>query len=770
MSKPIPTPLVQLHPRPHTLHVSQGRTVFESDASGWIRADQAHGLFVHQTRVLSRYQWLLNGQVPQTVAASSVQQHSFLGYYVHLPPEAATHAVDRGSGQMDEVSERTLELRISRFVGLGVHEDVDLTNYTSRPVHVRLALEVEGDFAGREELHLRRRIQHGRLRRAWRRAQDTAELTFRYTAEHAYSHQGERGVGRVDRAVRIVFDRLSSVPDFRRGRVEFRVHLQPGETWHACLNLWFNIDGKELAPQYQCRAFGETNTELDRKRRAFLGAATKFDLPESESLAVVAGDCLERAKADLASLRLHDLDTSEKHWTMAAGLPVYIALFGRDTLTAAWQAALCGPEMMAGTLRELARWQGTEVNDWRDEQPGRMLHEAHTEPLSVLGYNPRTRYYGAITTSAFYPVAVSELWHWTGNPDLIYPLLKPALDSIAWLDRYARHRDGFYYYQTRSEQGTRNQGWKDSPEAIVTPEDRLVRTPIATCEEQGFVYAAKLQMSEILWRFGRKDEARRFFREARDLKKRFNDVFWRPRLRFYALCLDDRGRPVDSIASNAGHCLATGIVTTERARAVADRLMAPDMFSGWGIRTLSSDHPSYNPYSYHRGSVWPVENGTFAMGFFRFGLWQHLDQLARALFEAAELYAHRRLPEVFAGHARDDDHPFPAIYPKANWPQAWSASAMFCILQAMLGLYPYASLDLLVLDPHLPEWLPEMTLTGLRVGSASADIRFRRERDGHTSYAVLEKRGRLRVLRQPSPWSVSATFGERLSDLLESVA
>jgi len=426
--------------------------------------------------------------------------------------------------------------------------------------------------------------------------------------------------------------------------------------------------------------------------------------------------------------------------------------------------------MMQGTLTELAKWQGTEDNAWRDEQPGKMLHEAHTGPLAKLQFNPRDRYYGAITTSAFYPVVVSELWHWTGAKEIVGPLIEPALEAISWSDKYADLRgDGFHYYLSRSAQGNRHQGWKDSGDAIVYDDGSQVDPPIATCEEQGFIYAAKLQFAEVLWWFERKDEAKRLYHEAEELKKRFNESFWMEDQKCFALGLDSNGEQIRSITSNPGHCIATGIADSDLVAAAAERLLQPDMFSGWGIRTLSSENPAYNPYSYHRGSIWPVEHGSFAMGFMRYGLIDHLHRMSRALFEAARLFEFYRLPEVFAGHSRDEEHPFPAIYPKANWPQAWSSSAMFVMLQAILGIYPFAPLRLLIVDPHLPAWLPEITLTNLRVGDASANLHFFRTEDGSSDYRVLDKRGTLHIFRQPSPWSQTAGVPERLKDMLTSL-
>lgn len=282
-------------------------------------------------------------------------------------------------------------------------------------------------------------------------------------------------------------------------------------------------------------------------------------------------------------------------------------------------------------------------------------------------------------------------------------------------------------------------------------------------------HSAKLHMSELLWWFDRQDDARALYRQAEELKKRFNERFWLEDEGFFALALDSDGRPIRSITSNPGHCIATAIAAEARVRPTADRMLGDELFSGWGVRTLSSKHPAYNPYSYHRGSVWPVEQGTFALGFYRFGLHEHVERICRAVFEAASLFDFYRLPELFSGHSRDANHPFPAMYPQANSPQAWSASTVFVLLQAMLGLYPYAPLNMLLVDPHLPEWLPEITLENLHVGDAVVMIRFRRKADGTSTYRILEKRGKLHVIRQPSPWSLTASFGERLKDSLVSL-
>lgn len=738
-----------------------------TDREGQIRGDPRHGLFVGETRVLSRYRYLLNRDSPQTVALSNVEQHSWLGYYVTIPPKQSWPK-DSGSGQMQPVSEETIELRVSRFVGCGVHEDIDITDFTLTSSRVVFEIEIDADFADQAELEGRK--QKGKLKKRWRRlSRGSGELVFDYTAQHRYSHQDNRGVAHLQRGMIVRVRNADSSCAYRNGKLRFEVKLKPHGSWHACVDFIPVFDGTEMRPLYDCHEFSGSNNELERKRQVFLEESSTFETLEERTLSSTVATALNQSKLDLAAFRLHDLDHGDRDWVMAAGLPIYVALFGRDTLTASWQTAMMSQAMMRGTLKELPKWQGTVVNHWRDEQPGRMLHEAHTGPLSALCFNPRSRYYGAATTSSFYPVVVSELWHWSGDKDLVRPLMEPALLGLAWKDNYTQLLgDGFYYYKTRSEQGNKNQGWKDSGDAIVYEDGSEVDAPIATCEEQAFVYVAKLRMAELLWFMGDHDGAKRLYEQGMELKKRFHDRFWMADKEFFALGLDPKQRQIKSISSNPGHLLACGIVPKEAAKPVAQRLLRKDMFSGWGVRTLSADHPAYDPYSYHRGSVWPVEHGSFAMGMMRYGLIDELHTIARALFEATTLFDYHRLPECFSGHQRDEEHPFPALYPKTNWPQAWSASSLISIMQAMLGVYPFAPMNLLLLDPHLPEWLPEITVRNLHVGKAVTDIHFYRK-GKETHFELPEKRGKLHVLRQPSPWSLTAGLGERLKDIMESL-
>jgi glycogen debranching enzyme len=488
----------------------------------------------------------------------------------------------------------------------------------------------------------------------------------------------------------------------------------------------------------------------------------------------VVGRAVERAADDLLSLRNWDLEprADGRAWVPNAGVPWFTGLFGRDVLTAGWQSLMLGPEIARGALELAARTQGTREVDWTEEEPGRMIHEVRRGPLSVLGLRPQAGYYGNQTASSFFPVALTETWHWTGETSLLRRHRAAAARAIEWARRYGDlDGDGFLEYRSRSSAGLRNQAWKDSDEAIRWPDGRIVDVPIATIEEQAFHFLALERMAEVLVALDDPgDEAERLLEEAATLRNRFEAAF---RLDDtgttgvgYAIALDGGKRPVPTVASNPLHALAAGILPAESAATLADRLLQPDLFSGWGIRTLSTDHPSYNPFAYHLGAVWPVENATALIGMRRYGLDRQLDRLVDAFFSAVGKTGTDRLPEALAGLERSPDGA-PIPYPEACPIQAWSASAVVQAVQAMLGIYPFAPAGVLALvRPRLPAWLPEVTIRHMRVGRATVTIRFDRNADGSASHQVLKRQGPLLVVTGPPPNAgPDLTPSEWLADL-----
>lgn len=737
--------LSRLQVRADTVLVSQGDTVLATRRDGYLEGDAENGLFVHETRMLSRYRCRIGRRTPFPVAMSSIRQDQWLGYYI-----------TSATGSLRESAQQALEMQVLRVVGEGMHEDIDLANHTQAPMRFRLTFEIDGDFADLEETHGPRK-QRGKLLRHWSPGPDASELVLDYRHKHLYRHQGHRGTAHTHRTLTLRIDCADAQPRHRGRRLWFDIELQPHERWHACFTWCASIDGRTLAPP-ACRRFAHAEAP-ERPEQRYIDEATRIETAESPSLAPVVVEAFARAREDLAALRLHRLDRGPDAWTVTAGLPMFLALFGRDSLTVAYQSALLGPEIMRGTLPALADVQGRKVDDWRDEQPGRILHEAHTGPLGRLCFDPKARDYFSLTASGLFPFVVAQLWQWTADREAVGPMIEPALRALHWLDTEAVDERGFHAIATRSRQGIDNQTWKDSGDSLVYEDGSKVSQPVASCEEQGIAYAAKVAFAEVLRCFDRDDEARKLLERARELRKRFNDAYWLEDARCFAMCLDPGGRAVASVGSNSLHCVATGIADEALAPRVMARLFEPDLFSGWGIRTLSSDHPAYNPYAYHRGTVWPVEHGPFAIGGYRYGCHPEVERIAQAMFEATALFEHRRLPECFAGHARDDAHPFPALYPAANVPQAWSASTVPTMVQAMLGIYPHAASGILLVDPHLPSWLPEVVLRNLRVGEACCDLRFTRVGDGGSRHEVLAVKGKLDVRLQPSPWSLGTGRG-----------
>jgi glycogen debranching enzyme len=575
---------------------------------------------------------------------------------------------------------------------------------------------------------------------------------------------------------------------------------------HPCTNgLCFRYAHPELPLETLVLADGASQWELAQDRiaarlrlpsqgvqelRLRVSARDTRDLPDDEELEArhalrarwlqdhttvsAPGDgsfprMVNQAMLDLGSFVL--LEGESKGWLApAAGVPLYPALFGRDSLTACWQAAVLDRgAMLEATLTRLQALQGTRFDPERDEQPGRIVQQVRQGPLARIGKNPFSRYYGDFASPFMFVISLAQLYAWTGEKKKITPFWDPARRVLDWAREYGdRDGDGYLEYLTLSKQGPTHQGWKDSGDGIVYEDGRSVPSPIGTCEIQGYWFAALELMAVLSWAIGAREDAKAYWREAMDLKERFNRDWWMPEVGFIALALDPEKRQVRSITSNVGHCLTSGIISNEHLPPVVGRLFGPDLFSGWGIRTLSTKHPSYNPVSYHLGSVWPVENATIAFGLRRFGFDARALDLARVLTDLAHLYERFRVPECVGGYRRAE-FPHPSAYPRANVLQAWNQSALPLLLQTILGLQPVAPLNLLVVDPVLPEWLPEITLKDLRIGGARVTIRFYRDGKGKSHFDVVKKRGSLHLVRQPPPESLSAGVGDRFRALIDGI-
>jgi glycogen debranching enzyme len=731
---------------PHLLYAWHGHSLLVTDRAGAISGEGLQGLYEHDVRLLSRYRLLVHSRPPRLDALSAVDLYSTLAYYV-APPTA------EGGG--DEEGDRQLLIRVARFVGRGLHEDVELTNHGLNTARLELAWEVAADFADyMEQRSGGTRQQHGPVATSWRLTpRGEGELCFEY--QHPKLHRGTL----------IRFRATGATPTREAERVAYAFELGPQERRRLCVLIAPIVDGAVQEPLHGCGAFGTLATELDRARRTWAAGATRL-----ETSTAVVQQAWDRAVADLAGLALGDGQTPAERLTPAAGVPHYVTLFGRDALTTCGQSLLVSARLAEGALRLLARHLGTKDDDFYDEQPGRVPQQVRDDPLAVLGLTTFLQDYGDYAAPCAYLVLLGGYHLVTGNKETTREFLEPAKRVLDWLDQRADlDGDGFLEYKTRSPKGQWHQGWKDSRNGVVYADGRQVEPPVAGSEIQGYWYAAKLLMAEVFLALGESARAFEQFRQASELKQRFNERFWMEDQRFIAFGLDAQKRQITSIASNAGHCLATGIVAKEHAADVVRRLMAPDLFSGWGIRTLSSDNPAYNPFKYHLGSVWPAENATTAFGMKRYGFAAECNAVAKGIFDATAVFEHHRLPEVFGGLPRDPEHPHPGLYPDACAPQAWSASAIVWLIQAMLGLWTYAPLGVVIVEPELPAWLPELTLRGLRVGRGSLSIQFCRSAGGGTHYRVLEQQGGIRVLRQAPPETLDVGPATRLRELVESL-
>jgi glycogen debranching enzyme len=413
----------------------------------------------------------------------------------------------------------------------------------------------------------------------------------------------------------------------------------------------------------------------------------------------------------------------------AAGIPWYAAPFGRDSLITALQTLILNPDLARGTLRLLARFQGRTVAPWREEEPGKILHEMRFGEMARLKMVPHTPYFGTVDATPLFVMLFVETMRWLGDEQLYADLLPNVLLAVEWIDKYGDvDGDGFVEYRaSTSSGGIRNQIWKDSGDSTQFPDGTLAETPIAACEVQGYVYAAKQGLSALLAAHGEPAQAARLAEEAARLKDAFNATFWMPDADFFAQGLDAGKRPIPTITSNPGHCLWTGIADTEKAAAVARRLVAPDMASGWGVRTISSHSPSYNPMSYHNGSIWPHDNSILMAGLRRYGFRAETLNLATQLYQASLRFRYYRLPELFCGFDRDDRYGAgPAEYPVSCSPQAWAAGAPVLLLQSLLGLEPGGPDAAPRVDAWLPDWLDEVTVRNLRAGARRWTVQTRR--------------------------------------------
>ena len=680
---------------PPQIAIHQGQTVLITGEDGQIVFPTDKGLYFLDTRLVSAWSIYANG------APWSLLNGGPIAYY------ASRIFLTNGDflSQDGKVPARSLSLVISREIDGGMHEDLNVTNWGVSPVRFSLEVSVRCDFADVFEVKSNKIVRRGQISTLW--SQDKQALSNTYCN------------GDFVRAVTITARGAPAL--YANGRLAFEVELEPGKAWHCCLTYDLTDCGNLVAAPSSCVAHDAENRHAESLRE-WQKRVLKITTSNEEYYRF-----FHQAIDDMAALRLPLKNGDATEFMPAAGLPWFIAPFGRDSLIVSLQNITVYPAFARGALDILGGFQATERDDYRDAEPGKIMHELRYGELAHFKLIPHTPYYGTADATPLWLITLHAAWRATGDRNLLEKHIDTAGRCLQWIDQSGDlDGDGFQEYQTRSTAGYENMAWKDSGEAVMYPDGSPVRGPKALCELQGYVYDAWRRMAQIYATLGDARRADDLRDKAARLFERFNATFWDEDSGFYAYALDGDKKPVLTVASNPGHCLWSGIVPPDRAQRVVQRLMAPDMWSGWGIRTLSAGHVSFNPYAYQLGAVWPHDNSIIAMGFKRYGFGAEAARVARDISRAASYFQGNQVPELYAGIQRDGTN-FPVQYLGANVPQAWSAGSAFMLLQAMLGLVADSPTGRLYIDPGLPPWMSDVTLTDLSVGQDAFSIRFWRD-------------------------------------------
>jgi glycogen debranching enzyme len=678
--------------------ILEGRTFMFSDSLGDVPAGSVGGLLHDDTRFVSRWELTLDGR-PLALLKSRVVDHYSAAFFLTNP-------------DLPNLRAHSLSIRRSRFVGGGVHEQIAVYNSTPQHASFELRLSVGADFADLFEVKSAVRDRSASI--DTEHDPDEGLLHFHYEVP---GHLAETNVHVASSPIRPGFAEevvTEIAPEIEGDDIVWRVELPSRHTMTAVLRVTVQLNETALEPLHE--DFGEEQEHAEGALMSWLAEVPRF---HSDSAALE--NVLDKSIVDLAALRIMG-DVGGEHYVLpAAGLPWFMTLFGRDTLITSLQTLWVGPELARGALHLLGALQGTKVDPFRDEEPGKILHEIRNGELTLLGEKPHSPYYGTADATPLWLTLMSEYWRFTGDAGFVRDRWDQVQGALGWIDRYGdRDGDGYVEYQTRSSQGLGNQCWKDSWDGIQFSDGSIPYLPIATAEIQGYVYDAKRRaatMAELV--MGDLGLAARLRKEADELAERFDRDFWsEDRGGFYVVGLDGDKRRIDSVTSNMGHLLWSGIVPEERARTVASRLLSEELFSGWGVRTLANTEGGYNPIGYHAGTIWPHDNAIVAMGLARYGFRDEANRIVLAQLDAAS-FSEFRLPEAFAGFARRLGR-FPVPYPTACSPQAWATGAPFAFVKVMLGLD--VGEGEVTIAPHVPDEIGRILIHGMHAFGTHFDV------------------------------------------------
>ncbi len=641
----------------------EGATFVASRPGGDIEGS-TEGLFVRDARIISRWRLRVDGEPVDPLGGFTAEP--FAGVFVCQ------------SRVRDGHTEPTLLVERRRYVGSGMREDLTLKNFGGESAGVTLSIDIAADFADLFAVKL------GRL------SELLPEVTVNPGSEvwSAVARQGQR-----ERAVHVHAPGASVSTD----GISFQIVVPPHGEWNTSVAVTAEVDGQELPMRFPL----DTPLEMTGPAQLIAEWQQASPIVRADSLALQVA--VNRAQEDLAGLRLAD-PTEPDLTVIAAGAPWFMALFGRDSLITSAFTLAVHPGLAVGTLRALARHQGVTLDPLSEEEPGRILHELRFGADVSLALGRADRYYGSVDATPLFVILLGKLARWGANPEIVEELLPAADAALHWITNYGdRDGDGYVEYQRATDRGLRNQGWKDSSDGINFADGTLAQPPIALVEVQAYVYGAYVARAELAAIHGDEEAAAHWSRQASSLQRNFNRDFWLADRGYFCVGLDAEKRPIDALASNMGHALWTGIAEPDKAQAVADHLLGPEMFTGYGIRTLARSMGAYNPASYHNGSVWPHDTALCVAGLMRYGFTDHARRVAAGLIEAAAFFS-GRLPELFCGFDRGEV-PGPVPYPTSCSPQAWASAAPIGILTALLGLEPDVPASTLRLGPSLPpEW------------------------------------------------------------------
>ncbi|MCI0583543.1 MAG: amylo-alpha-1,6-glucosidase [Chloroflexi bacterium] len=753
----LPGPSPTIHPATDLGGVGvlkHGNLYLLTDAFGDIHPDgRGLGLYELDTRVLSCAVLRLNGSRPTLLRSQVSANHEGS---IQLTNQEFRRNLDDKMGQ--PVARQSLSILRHRWIGDGLGEQVTVTNFSPDEQEIVLDLELDVDAADIFEVRGHARAARGRFL-------DTAatdrSLVFSYVGLDGFVRRSYLSFTPAAVTARRDLDQADvALGEGGEGsiRIRWTARIPVGASSEVEWRLWTDLqaagavaadgpadDQRAFAAGHPVHAMTPRTAPIAASEhaaeayRTWTDRATRVD-SDGELLDLA----IRRSVADLRLL-MNDGPRPGLRY-IAAGVPWFTTLFGRDAIITALEALPFMPDLAIETLRVLADWQATERDPSRDMAPGKILHELRFGEMVRTREIPHRPYYGSVDSTPLWLVLLGETTRWTGDLDLVRELWPNVLAALAWIDGDGDpDADGFVEYVRGGPLSLFNQGWKDSGDSIRHRDGSISQPPTALVEVQGYVYDAKLRVAELARLVGQPDLANRLESEAADLRRRFDAAFWMSDVGYYAVALDAEKRQVGSITSNPSHGLWSGIVPEERVTQIAERLMGPDLDSGWGIRTYAAGQPGFNPIGYHTGSIWPHDNALAAAGLKRAGRHDEAGRIATRIFEAARESPEFRLPELFCGFTRDPAS-VPVPYPVACSPQAWAAAAPLSLLQTMLGMRARASDGILELDrPHLPTWLGKVTVHNLRVGNQTVDLLFHRWR-GTTSAEVLRRSGDLEVI------------------------